>query len=91
MGNPIVNFGDYNIAREALKACGGSWNVLFKSIGETAVAKEAPKLLFKGGWIGAGILAGVLGIAYIGNKSYCFMKDRKEKIKNEPTLKKNFS
>ena len=86
MRNPIENLGDYNKAREALQAAGGSLGTLYKSVGDTAVSKAAPKLLFKGGVIGASLL----GIAYVGYKGICFMKDRKQKIENEPVLKKEF-
>ena len=86
MKNPIGNLGDYNKAREALKAAGGSWEILYNSIGDTAVSKAAPKLLLKGGFIGAGIA----GIVYVSYKGVCFLKDRKKKIENEPDLKKEF-
>ena len=86
MRNPIGNLGDYNIARDALKAAEGSWEILYNSIGDTAVSKAAPKLLFKGGLIGAGLF----GIACVGYKGFCFIKDRKKKMENEPALKKEF-
>jgi hypothetical protein len=86
MRNPIENLGDYNKAREALQAAGGSLETLYKSVGDTAVSKSTPKLLFKGGVIGASLL----GIAYVGYKGICFLKDRKQKIENEPILKKKF-
>lgn len=86
MRNPIENLGDYNKAREALQEAGGSLETLYKSVGDTAVSKAAPKLLFKGGVIGAGLL----GITYFGYKGICFIKDRKHKIENEPILKKKF-
>ena len=87
MRNPIGNLGDYNKARDALKAAEGSWEILYNSIGDTAVSKAAPKLLFKGGLIGAGLV----GIAYVGFKGvYFIIKDRKKKMENEPALKKEF-
>lgn len=86
MGNPIKNLGDYNKAREALQAAGGSLETLYKSVGDTAVSKAAPKLLFKGGLIGVGLSGGV----YFAYKGICFMKDRKQKLENEPVLKKEF-
>ena len=86
MRNPIENLGDYNRAREALQASGGSLETLYKNVGDTAVSKATPKLLFKGGVMGASIV----GIAYVGYKGICFMKDRKQKIENEPILKKEF-
>jgi len=86
MRNRIENLGDYNRAREAVQAAGGSLEALYKSVGDTAVSKATPKILFKGGVIGVSLL----GIAYVGHKGICFMKDRKQKIENEPNLKKEF-
>lgn len=86
MRNPINNLGDYNIARNHLKAAGGRWENLYNSIGDTAVAKATPKLLFKGILIGAGVVS----IACAGYNGYCFFKDRKKKMENEPALKKEF-
>lgn len=91
MRNPIENFGDYNKAREALKAVNGCWETLYKNIGDTAVAKATPKLLLKGGWIGASITAGILGVTYGLYKWNCFLKDRRNKIENEPALKQEFA
>ncbi|NLW11322.1 MAG: hypothetical protein GX028_04820 [Clostridiaceae bacterium] len=82
----IDNLGDYNTVRKALQAAGGNAEKLYKTVGDTAVAKAAPKLLFKGGAIGVGII----GVFYAGHKGIKFMKDRKLKIANEPELKKNF-
>ncbi len=86
MRNPIENLGDYNRAREALQEAGGSLKALYKSVGDTAVSKATPKILFIGGVIGASLL----GLAYAGYKGVCFLKDRKRKIANEPALKKEF-
>ncbi|WP_133016728.1 hypothetical protein [Clostridium cuniculi] len=86
MRNPIENLGDYNRAREALQKAGGSLETLYKNVGDAAVSKATPKLLFKGGVMGASIV----GIAYVGYKGICFMKDRKQKIENELILKKEF-
>ena len=86
MKNPIDNLGDYNKARDALKAAEGSWEILYNSIGDTAVSKAAPKLLFKGGLIGAGLV----GFVYVGYKGFCFIKDRKKKMENEPALREEF-
>lgn len=86
MKNPFENLGDYNKAREDLQAAGGNLEALYKSVGNTAVSKATPKLLFKCGVVGASLLV----IAYVGYKGICFMKDRKQKIENEPVLKKNF-
>lgn len=90
MRNPIDNLGDYNKVRIALQAAGGNKEILYKQIGDTAIAKVAPKLLAKGGAMGAGAVLVAFGTAYGGNKLYRFIKDRKEKIENEPTLKKEF-
>lgn len=91
MRNPIYNLGDYNKVRIDLQTVGGRLESLYKNVGETAVAKAAPKLLLKGCLIGMGITVGIFGAAYGGYKGYCLLKDRKQKIKNEPALKKEFS
>ncbi|PKM67570.1 MAG: hypothetical protein CVU95_07625 [Firmicutes bacterium HGW-Firmicutes-2] len=88
MRNPIDNLGDYTKVRIALQAAGGNKEILYKQIGDTAIAKAAPKLLAKGGVMGAGALLGVFGTAYGGYMLYRFIKDRREKIENEPALKK---
>ena len=88
MGNPIKNLGDYNIVREALQAVGGSKEILFKNIGDTAVIKATPKILLKGVVIGSAITVGVIGFSYLGYKGYRLLKVRKQKIENEPALKK---
>jgi hypothetical protein len=90
MSNPIKNLGDYNKIREDLQAVGGNIEVLYKNAGDTAVAKAAPKLLAKGGIVGASLILGVIGTAYGGNKLFRLLKDRKAKLENEPTLKKEF-
>lgn len=90
MGNPIQNLGDYNIVREALQAAGGNKEILYKSIGDTAVAKAAPKIFLKGGFTGSVITALLFGGSYLGYKGYFFLKDRKQKIENEPALKQEF-
>lgn len=86
MRNLIENLGDYNKAREDLQAAGGSLETLYKSVGDTAVSKAAPKLMFKGGVIGVSLAC----ISFVGYKGICFMKDRKQRIENEPVLKKEF-
>lgn len=86
MRNLIENLGDYNKAREDLQAAGGSLETLYKSVGDTAVSKAAPKLMFKGGVIGVSLVC----ISFVGYKGICFMKDRKQRIENEPVLKKEF-
>jgi hypothetical protein len=87
MRNPIENLGDYNKVRIDLQNANGSLEKLYKNIGDTAVAKAAPRLLLTGG----AIAAGLYGIAQIGKKGIQFMKDRKEKIINEPALKEEFA
>ncbi|MCL2665076.1 MAG: hypothetical protein FWE82_05635 [Defluviitaleaceae bacterium] len=86
MGNPINNLGDYNLVRIDLQAEGGSKEELYKSIGDIAVAKAAPILMAVGGLIAIGIIGGI----QYGKKAICFMKERKQKIKNEPEIKKEF-
>lgn len=90
MGNPIENLGDYNRAREDLQAVGGSLERLYKKVGDTAVSKATPKLLLKGGVMGVGGVGLVSTMLFIGYKGVQFMKERKQKIENEPTLKKEF-
>lgn len=90
MNNPINNLGDYNKLRIALQAAGGSKEILYQQIGDTAIAKAAPKLLAKGGVMGAGAILLAFGTAYGGNRLYKFLIDRKEKLENEPALKKEF-
>ncbi len=82
--NPIENLGDYNKVREDLQAAGGNLFALYKSIGDTAVIKAAPKLLLEG------IAIGVVGLASF-NKCVGLMKTRKQKIEKEPELKKKFA
>lgn len=86
MRNLIEILGDYNKVREDLQASGGNLDTLYKSVGDTAVSKATPELLLNGGVIGVSLL----GIVYFGYKGICFMKDRKQKIENEPGLKKEF-
>lgn len=81
--NPIENLGDYNKVREDLQAVGGNLAELYKNIGDTAVFKAAPKLLF------GGIAIGAVGVISF-NKCLAFMKMRKHKIEKEPELRKEF-
>ena len=90
MKNPIGNLGDYGTITKDLKLFNGCKKALYDSIGNTAVAKAAPSLLLKGGFIGAGALAILGGIAFGGYKTICFMRNRKLLIDNEPNLKKEF-
>lgn len=87
MRNPIENLGDYNRVREDLQAVGGNIQTLYKTVGDTAVSKATPMLLLKGGVVGVGLVSSMLLIGY---KSIRFMKERKQKIENEPALKKEF-
>ena len=87
MSYPLTNLGDYNVARDALKAAGGSWEVLYNRIGVTAVAKAAPKYLLQGGCIGAVFI----GLLWAGYEIKRLLKERKLLIENEPALKKKFS
>ena len=86
MRNPIQNLGYYNEVREALQAAGGKKEILYKEIGDTAVAKASPKIFIEGGLITAGLIC----VSFLVHKGYSFMKDRKQKIKNEPALKQEF-
>jgi len=87
----INNLGDYGKITKDLKAAGGSARILYKSIGDTAIAKASPKLLLKGGGIGAGALA-LLGLAvYGGYKLKNYISGRKQIIENEPVLVEEFT
>lgn len=86
MGSRIDNLGDYNKVRLDLQDAHGSKEKLYKLIGDTAVSKETPKLLLKGG----ALFATLSGIAYLGYKGFCFMKERKQKLENEYALKNEF-
>lgn len=90
MGNPIEHLGDYNRARIDLQAKDGNLDALYEDVGNTAVAKAAPGLMFKGGIMGSVITALLGGVTILGYKGFCFMKEHKEKHKNEPALKKKF-
>lgn len=91
MGYPLDNLGDYNRARMDLQTKNGDLDALYKDVGDTAVAKAAPELMFKGGIIGSAITIFVGGMSFLGYKGYCFMRKRKRKIENEPTLKQDFA
>ena len=86
MGNSLANLGDYNIARDLVKEAGGRWDIVYNNIGKTFVAKAAPKIFLKGGFVGAG----VIGLAWVGREASRFWKERKKLIENEPALKKEF-
>lgn len=90
MGNPIENLGDYNRARIDLQAKNGDLDALYKDVGDTAVAKAAPGLILKGSIIGSAVTILVGGIAFLGYKGIHFIRDRKQKLRNEPALKKKF-
>ena len=86
MKNPIENLGDYNKVREDLQAAGGCIETLYKNIGDTAVSKATPGIFLAGSLL---TVAGIV-VIFIGYKGVCFLKDRKQKIENEPALKKEF-
>ena len=83
----IENLGDYNDLRILLQKFEGDKEKLFKYIGDTAVAKESPKLMIKGGFIGGAIVLVGGGIIWVGKKGYNYLKDRRTKIENEPLLR----
>lgn len=87
----VENLGDYNDVRILLQKFDGDKEKLFKYIGDNAVAKEAPKLLAKGGVIGGAIILVSAGIVWGGAKSYNYLKDRKKKMEREPLLKEEFN
>lgn len=91
MGNRIENLGDYNKMRLDLQAMGGNLADLYKEVGDTAVAKEAPKLMLEGGAIAVGGVTLLSALAIAGYKGIRFMKDRKLKIKDEAILKEKFA
>lgn len=86
MGNPIENLGDYNRVRIDLQEKNGDLDALYKDVRDTAVVKAAPGLMLKGA-----IISSIIRILLDGvYKGFHFMKKRKEKLKNEPALKKKF-
>lgn len=86
MGSRIENLGDYNKAREAVQAAGGSLSEVYKRVGETAVAKASPKYIL----IGIAIGVTVSGAAIACYKGVKYLIHRKQKMENEPALKKEF-
>lgn len=88
--NPINNLGDYNKVRIDLQNAGGNRDVLYKKIGETFVAREAPKLITIGAVGATVVLTGCAGLVLLGTKISSSLKSRKDKLKNEPELKKEF-
>lgn len=86
MGNRIENLGDYNRVRLDLQAKGGDLNALYDEIRRTAVAEATPKLIFKG----CAIASFICGTVFFIPKAIRFIKERNEKINNEPVLKKQF-
>lgn len=87
----LDNLGDYNIVRDDLYKHGGEVAKLYKSIGDTAVAEEAPALLTKGGLIGGAIIlvAGLGTQAII--KGVKYMKNRKKMLEEKPNLEKQLA
>ena len=73
-----------------LQESNGDINMLYKDIGDAAVAKAAPELMLEGGIIGS-VLTVLLGvISILGYKGTRFIKARNEKIRKEPALKEEF-
>lgn len=89
MGSRIENLGDYNKVRLDLQAKGGNLNALYDEIRKTAVSEATPKLMLRGGAI-VSLIYGTIFLIPKVPKAIRFMKERKEMIKNEPTLKKQF-
>ena len=89
MGSRIENLGDYNRVRLDLQAKGGDLNALYDEIRKTAVSEATPKLMLRGGAI-ASLICGTLFLIPKVPKAIRFMKERKEMIKNEPALRKQF-
>ena len=83
MSSRIENLGDYNKVRIDLQNVGGDLDILYRKIGATAVAKAVAKAALP-------LLVTGAGIFYIGQRSVRLLKKRKEMIKNEPELKKQF-
>lgn len=83
MGYPLDNLGDYNRARIDLQAKNGDLDALYKDVGDTAVAKATPGLILLGATMG-------IGLWNLGKKGIHFMRDRRQKLKNEPALKEKF-
>ena len=84
MRNPIENLGDYNKVRIALQNAGGDLDVLYKQIGDAAVAKKAPGLLAVGSIVGA-------GLAWLCYQGHSILKRRKDAVTNEPMLKEQLN
>ena len=70
---------------------GGCIQSLYDKVGETAVFKATPKIMAKGCIITGGVILGLGSVAYLGNKGYTFLKDRKNKIDAEELLKQEFA
>ena len=81
MGYPLDNLGDYNRARIDLQAKNGDLDALYKDVGDTAVAKAIPGLILLGATVG-------IVLWNLVKKGIHFMIDRKQKLRNEPALKK---
>lgn len=64
MGNPIENLGDYNRMRIDLQAKDGNLDALYEEVGNTAVDKATPGLMFKGGVIGSAVTVLLGGISF---------------------------
>ena len=86
MSNPIENLGDYNKVRVDLQKFGGDRDALYKSIGETEVAKAAPTIFLAG----CAFVLLVEGCVKLGKKGYMFLKERRQLVKEEANLKKQY-
>lgn len=83
MSYPRDNLGDYGRVIDDLHEAKGNADTLYSQIGRIAVLKAAPYLLAAGGAVGVGLLK-------LGQKISYLWKERKQAIKDEPTLKKGF-
>ena len=90
----LDNLGDYNIVRDALHERGGDAARLFREIGETAVAKERPAILWEGAcYATLGILL-LETVAFLGIEGYHIISRKngdKKMIQREDTLRDEFS
>ncbi len=91
MAYPLDNLGGYNDMRNALKEVNGNVEILFKNIGDAAVAKERPEIFNegcrKGFGIGVSIGVGICSIIYGGYNYYKNKKYEKKALETEPKLK----
>lgn len=86
MSYPLDNLGDYNKVRIDLQNANGNRELLYKQIGDIAVAKESP-YIFAYGAIAGVVLAGA---CWVGKKGLNFLRNRREKIASEAEVKEKF-